>query len=408
MRLIIRTESKFILLERKRIMKNLKKALALFVATVSVFGTVASAADMSVFMAQTSDNAAKAWNNNSYGGGGVLIGGTHSKARDEETGVITLTTDRTKLADKNTVTTSLIHANGIYGQEDEKLVSVGNCESEVQFEYNVDIDGDPEKTTSTQVLNAFSIKFGVGYYENGSDTLTFSTGNTGFSVGTQIAHEGSGFIMKVGENWVTKDNIKLTLCGKNSDGFALPMNKKMSLKLNVNTFQDYATLVLYNMTDDVELARVEVTPSDGIDINCVKSGMNIIMQDVFNFKLYKATHTNSEYFAYNQQIDDSGATITATADLARNANNAITYYARGVLVQYDVDGNFLRGDMSDVVSTTGSYGVYRDTGIASQGQVSMSVAKAAGYHHAKFMVWDGRNGAGDFRMDPLTYAVSTN
>ena len=391
-------------------MKNLKKALALFVATVSVFGTVASAADMSVFKAQTSDNAAKAWNNNSYGGGGVIVEGTgtHSKARDEETGVITLTTDRTKLADKNTVKTSLIHANGIYGQEDEKLVSVGNCESEVQFEYNVDIDGDPEKTTSTQVLNAFTVKFGVGYYENGSDTLTFSTGNTGFSVGTQIAHEGSGFIMKVGKNWVTKDNIKLTLCGKTSDGFALPMNKKMSLKLNVNTFQDYATLVLYNMTDDVELARVEVTPSDGIDINCVKSGMNIFMQDVFNFKLYKATHTNSEYFAYNQQIDDSGATITATADLARNANHGLTYYARGVLVQYDVDGNFLQGDVSDVVSTTGSGAVFRGQAITSQGQVSMSVAKADGYDHAKFMVWDGRNGAGDFRMDPLTYAVSSN
>ena len=388
-------------------MKNLKKALALFVATVSVFGTVASAADMSVFKAETSDNAATAWNNNSYGGGGVIVGGTHSKARDAE-GVITLTTDRTKLADKNTVKTSLIHANGIYGNEDEKLVSVGNCESEVQFEYNVDIDGDPEKTTSTQVLNAFSIKFGVGYYENGSDTLTFSTGNTGFSVGTQIVHEGSGFFMQSGSNWVTKDNIKLTLCGKNSDGFALPMNKKMSLKLNVNTFQDYATLVLYNMTDDVELARVEVTPSDDIDINCVKSGMNIMMQDVFNFKLYKATHTRSEYFAYNQQIDDSGATIQATADLARNANHGLTYYARGVLVQYDVDGNFLRGDVSDVVSTTGSGAVYRGQAITSQGQVSMSVAKADGYDHAKFMVWDGRNGAGDFRMDPLTYVVSSN
>ena len=386
-------------------MKNLKKALALFVATVSVFGTVASAADMSVFKAETSDNAATAWNNNSYGGGGVIVGGTHSKARDAE-GVITLTTDRTKLADKNTVKTSLIHANGIYGNEDEKLVSVGNCESEVQFEYNVDIDGDPETSTSTQVLNAFTIKFGVGYYPSGSDTLTFSTVNTGISVGTQSVHEGMGFMMQSGSNWVTKDNIKLTLCGKNSDGFALPMNKKMSLKLNVNTFQDYATLVLYNMTDDVELARVEVTPSDDIDINCVKSGMNIMMQDVFNFKLYKATHTRSEYFAYNQQIDDSGATIQATADLARNANHGLTYYARGVLVQYDVDGNFLRGDVSDVVSTTGSGAVYRGQAITSQGQVSMSVAKADGYDHAKFMVWDGRNGAGDFSMDPLTYVVS--
>ena len=386
-------------------MKNLKKALALFVATVSVFGTVASAADMSVFMAGTSDNAATAWNNNSYDGGWVLVGGTHSKARDAE-GVITLTTDRTSLEDKNTVNTSLIHAGGIYGHEQQKLVTVGNCESEVQFEYNVDIDGDPETSTSTQVLNAFTIKFGVGYYPSGSDTLTFSTGNAGFSVGTESASEASGFLMQSGGNWVTKDNIKLTLCGKNSDGFALPMNKKMSLKLNVNTFQDYATLVLYNMTDDVELARVEVTPSDGIDINCVKSGMNIIMQDVFNFKLYKATHSRSEYFAYNQQIDDSGATITATADLARNANNDITYYARGVLVQYDVDGNFLRGDVSDVVSTTGSGAVSRDQAITSQGQVSMSVAKAEGYHHAKFMVWDGRNGEGDFRMDPLTYVVS--
>ena len=388
-------------------MKNLKKALALFVATVSVFGTVASAADMSVFKAETSDNAATAWDNNSYGSGWVLVGGTHSKARDAE-GVITLTTDRTKLADKNTVTTSLIHANGIYGNEDEKLVSVGNCESEVQFEYNVDIDGDPETTKSTQVLNAFTVKFGVGYYPSGSDTLTFSTVNTGISVGTQSVHEGMGFMMQSGSNWVTKDNIKLTLCGKNSDGFALPMNKKMSLKLNVNTFQDYATLVLYNMTDDVELARVEVTPSDDIDINCVKSGMNIMMQDVFNFKLYKATHTRSEYFAYNQQIDDSGATIQATADLARNANHGLTYYARGVLVQYDVDGNFLRGDVSDVVSTTGSGAVYRGQAITSQGQVSMSVAKADGYDHAKFMVWDGRNGAGDFRMDPLTYVVSSN
>ncbi len=408
MRLIIRTETKFILLERKRIMKNLRKALALFVAAAAVFGTVASAADMSVFKAQTSDNATTAWGSNSYSGGGVLVGGTHTKSRDAETGVITLTTDRTSLENKGTVGQTLIHRGGIYGHEEETLVTVGNCESEIQFEYNVDIDGDPETGKTLQVLNAFTLKFGVGYYPSGSDTLSFAQGNAGLSVGTSVASENSGFIMQSGADWVTKDNIKLTLCGKESGGFALPMNKKMSLKLNANTFQDYATLVLYNMTDDVELARVEVTPSDDIDIYCVKNGMNIIMQDVFNFTLYKATHTNSEYFAYNQQIDDSGATITATADLARNANHGITYYARGVLVQYDADGNFLQGDMSDIVSTTGSGAVHRETGVSSQGQVSMSVAKAERYHHAKFMVWDGRNNAGDFRMDPLTYVVSSN
>ena len=87
MRLIIRTESKFILLERKRIMKNLKKALALFVAVASVFGTVASAADMTVFNSVTDSNYNMAYlqgkvdgvegNNFSYQRGGIVKAAGH-------------------------------------------------------------------------------------------------------------------------------------------------------------------------------------------------------------------------------------------------------------------------------------------------------------------------------------------
>ena len=142
MRLIIRTESKFILLERKRIMKNLKKALALFVAVASVFGTVASAADMTVFNSVTDSNYNMAYlqgkvdgvegNNFSYQRGGIVKAAGHDMTFGED-GSLTFTATAI-----DNFASSQMGSAGVGGNVDGEtaLARQGNIEASITFKLN--------------------------------------------------------------------------------------------------------------------------------------------------------------------------------------------------------------------------------------------------------------------------------
>ena len=408
MRLIIRTESKFILLERKRIMKNLKKALALFVAAASVFGTVASAADMTVFNSVTDSNYNMAYlqgkvdgvegNNFSYQRGGLKKAAGHDMTFGED-GSMTLTATA-----KDNFASSQMGSAGLSGHVDGEtaLARQGNIEASITFKLN------PWKLNDDwggQALGCspYIYPLTIGYVPAGATDVTYT--NMGIVAKDELIYSS--------DQWGF--GAKLVMAGKKSEGFnVVRRTYTYTLTAKINTVEDYASLILTyvdSSTGETTTAQsLEITPEDGIDLVFAKVGYNIRIPQILSATFLDATAKYQTYYATNPSVTVDGSNVTGTAVVAKNERTNTERKAVMIMAQYDASGNFLKADVSNSVTLTTERPMtftdktqeqFNSTKTPAGQTLTVTTTKADDYDHAKMFVWDSVAGMAPVSV-PLT------
>ena len=393
-------------------MKNLKKALALFVAVASVFGTVASAADMTVFNSVTDSNYNMAYLQGKVDGeegtafswqrGGINKAAGHDMTFGED-GSMTLTAT----AISNTASSKMGSAGVFNGQEnlvdgETALARQGNIEASITFKLN------PWKLNDDwggQALNCnpYIYPLTIGYVPAGATDVTFT--NMGIVATSQQ--------ISANDSWGFK--AKLVMAGKESAGFdVVRRTYTYTLTAKINTVEDYASLILTyvdSSTGETKTeASLEITPEDGIDLVFAKVGYNIRIPQILSATFLDAAAKYQTYYATNPSVTVDGSNVTGTAVVAKNERTNTERKAVMIMAQYDASGNFLKADVSDSVTLTTERPMtftdktqeqFNSTKTPAGQTLTVTTTKADDYDHAKMFVWDSVAGMAPVSV-PLT------
>lgn len=389
-------------------MKNLKKTLALFVAAASVFGTVASAADMTVFNSVTNPDYNMAYLQGKVDGeegtgfswqrGGISKATGHDMTFGED-GSLTLTAT----AVNNSVSSKMGSA-GVGGNVDGEtaLARQGNIEASITFKLN------PWGLNSNWGDNAFGCSpyiypLTIGYVPEGETDVTYTDMGIAATDQRIFSSDQWGF------------DAKLVMAGKESEGFSVVRRTyTYTLTAKINTVEDYASLILTyvdSSTSETKTeASLEITPADGIDLVFAKVGYEIRIPQILSATFFNATAKYQTYYATNPSVTVDGSNVTGTAVVAKNERTNTERKAVMIMAQYDASGNFLKADVSDSVTLT----TERPMGFADKTQeqfnatktptgqtLTVATTKADGYDHAKMFVWDSVAGMAPVSV-PLT------
>ena len=389
-------------------MKNLKKALALFVAVASVFGTVASAADMTVFNSVTDSNYNMAYLQGkvdgeegtafSYQRGGINKAAGHDMTFGAD-GSMTLTATA---IDNNA--SSQMGSAGVGGNVDGEtaLARQGNIEASITFKLN------PWKLNDDwggQALGCspYIYPLTIGYVPAGATDVTFT--NMGIVAKDELIYSS--------DSWGF--GAKLVMAGKKSEGFnVVRRTYTYTLTAKINTVEDYASLILTyvdSSTGETTTAQsLEITPEDGIDLVFAKVGYNIRIPQILSATFLDATAKYQTYYATNPSVTVDGSNVTGTAVVAKNERTNTERKAVMIMAQYDASGNFLKADVSNSVTLTTERPMVFDSKTQEQfnstktpaGQtLTVTTTKADDYDHAKMFVWDSVAGMAPVSV-PLT------
>ena len=389
-------------------MKNLKKALALFVAVASVFGTVASAADMTVFNSVTDSNYNMAYLQGKVDGeegtafswqrGGINKAAGHDMTFGED-GSMTLTATAISKTES-----SKMGSAGVGGNVDGEtaLARQGNIEASITFKLNPwglrDGWGDNAHGCSPYIY-----PLTIGYVPADATDVTFT--NMGIvATNEQIsANDSWGF------------GAKLLMAGKESEGFdVVRRTYTYTLTAKINTVEDYASLILTyvdSSTGETTTAQsLEITPEDGIDLVFAKVGYNIRIPQILSATILDAEAKYQAYYATNPSVTVDGSNVTGTAVVAKNERNNTERKAVMIMAQYDASGNFLKADVSNSVTLTTERPMtftdktqeqFNSTKTPAGQTLTVTTTKADDYDHAKMFVWDSVAGMAPVSV-PLT------
>ena len=389
-------------------MKNLKKALALFVAAASVFGTVASAADMTVFNSVTDSNYNMAYlqgkvereegSQFSYQRGGISKAAGHDMTFGAD-GSMTLTATA---IDNNA--SSQMGSAGVGGNVDGEtaLARQGNIEASITFKLNPwglrDGWGD-----NAYGCYPYIYPLTIGYVPAGATDVTFTNMGIVATDARISADDLWGF------------NAKLVMAGKESEGFnVVRRTYTYTLTAKINTVEDYASLILTyvdSSTGETKTAQsLVITPEDGIDLVFAKVGYEIRIPQILSATILDAAAKYQAYYATNPSVTVDGSNVTGTAVVAKNERTITERKAVMIMAQYDASGNFLKADVSDSVTLTTERPMVFDSKTQEQfnatktpaGQtLTVTTTKADDYDHAKMFVWDSVAGMAPVSV-PLT------
>ena len=393
-------------------MKNLKKALALFVAVASVFGTVASAADMTVFNSVEDSHYNMAYLQGKVDGeegtafswqrGGINKAAGHDMTFGED-GSMTLTAT----AISNTESSKMGSAGVFNGQEnlvdgETALARQGNIEASITFKLN------PWKLNDDwggQALGCspYIYPLTIGYVPAGATDVTFT--NMGIVATDEriSANDSWGF------------SAKLVMAGKETKEFSVVRRTyTYTLTAKINTVEDYASLILTyvdSSTGETTTAQsLEITPEDGIDLVFAKVGYEIRLPQILSATFLDAEAKYQAYYATNPSVTVDGSNVTGTAVVAKNERTNTERKAVMIMAQYDASGNFLKADVSNSVTLTTERPMvfegktqekFNATKTPTGQTLTVTTTKADGYDHAKMFVWDSVAGMAPVSV-PLT------
>ncbi len=376
-------------------MKNLKKALALFVAAASVFGTVASAelsfvnpVTEQLELITATPSGTKSWQGNgrvetSVYDYSVVDGAVVMKTKDSIT----------DFSGGGAFSTYTLNTNGGIAVQGNALRRSSFGKTKVVFEFSL----KPTSNTNYTPGTAFNgdtgeIKIMDITYTNSAGTMTQEVVTTGLKWHSPNA---DGTYQVHFSYYIKEDNS----------------HSHAEHKLRFTGEFDPATMTITMTMVDTETNGVifnsqKILP-EGATFNYVRPGLWIRSMAATEPTIYKYEYTGESAETENSAIDASGATLNASVDVYGNLDTGIPNVARNkpvvaILAQYDEHDHFI-----GCTSTSGQYqvlGTNADTGAQQRATVTTlepSMAKDANYAYAKLFVWDSNNA-----MNPLAEVYS--
>jgi hypothetical protein len=376
-------------------MKNLKKALALFVAAASVFGTIASA-ELSFLNPVTNQLdliTATPSDTQSWQGNGRVDTSVYDYSIVDGALVMTTKDSITDFSGGGPYSTYTLNTNG-------NVIAGGNALRRSSF-------------GKTKVVLEFSLK---------------PTSNTNYTLGTVFNGDtGEIRIMAVeystsnGETTQEVVGTGLKWHSPNADGtYAIKFSDYIKEdnhwnngehKLRLTGEFDPATMTITLSMVDTENNAVifnsQKTLPEGATFKFVRPCIYMRTRAATEPTIYKYEYTGESAETENSAIDATGTNLNASVDVYGNLDTGISNTAQNkpvvaILAQYDAYDHFI-GCTSD----TGEYqvlGTNADTGAGHRADaktLTPSMAKDANYAYAKLFVWDSSN-----TMNPLAEVYS--
>ena len=386
-------------------MKNLKKALALTIASVSVFGTIASADFLNPIHfpttiqglvnspnSETAENMA--WER-------VKAGANTTLTYDAEKGAMVIDAQQVAQTSgqlKSNFTT--IYTNGwghngiIDGAADERHSSFGKIKSVAKFSFDA-------VNTENGYIHYYDTPFYVKF-----------AGAYNSTYGECAGMYRSGYYTNQGLDWNSATTLRLF--GKSANAVlsknGVNLGDVLTLTMEADCVADTASLVLSK--DTTELIRVDVTEDDNIDIVCVKAGMGARVCSGWDTSWYEFSTVREQFVPKDAKVEKSGNTVTGKIKVANNAESNATAVknpsATVIMALYDANGKMIDCGMSAATELPERNGNAGDTEAARiQAPPTFveitATAEVSDYAYAKFFVWDGAN-----TMNPFTEAVKVN
>ncbi|MEE1350865.1 MAG: hypothetical protein UHM23_02270 [Clostridia bacterium] len=377
-------------------MKNLKKALALFVAAASVFGTIASA-ELSFLNPVTNQldlitatpSGAQVWQGNgrvdtSVYDYSIVDGALVMKTKDS----ITDFSGGGKMS-----MGYALNSTGVFDQTGNALRRSSFGKTKVVLEFSLKPTSNTNYTLGT-VFNGDKgeIKIMAVNYTTSSGETTQEVVTTGLKWHSPNA-DGT-YAIKFSD-YIKEDNHwnhgehKLRLTGEFD-----PATMKITLSM-VDTENN---AVIFNS---------QKTLPEGATFKFVRPCLYMRTRAATAPILYKYEYTGESAETENSAIDATGTNLNASVDVYGNLDTGIPNGIKNkpvvaILAQYDANDHFI-GCTSD----SGEYQVLGTNADAAAGRradaktLTPSMAKDANYAYAKLFVWDSSN-----TMNPLAEVYS--
>lgn len=379
-------------------MKNLKKALALFVAAAAVFGTVASAElsflnpvtnQLELITATPSDAASAGWR-----GHGRVSEAVYNYSIVDGALVMTTKDSITDFSGGGAMSQGYaLNSTGIYDQTGNALRRSSFGKTKVVLEFSLKPTSNPNYTLGTAFNgDKGEIKIMAVNYTTSSGSKTQEVVTTGLKWHSPNA-DGS-YQVHFSDYNGEKNNCS-----------------HAEHKLRLTGEFDPATMTITMSMVDTETNGVifssQKTLPEGATFNYVRPGLWIRSMAATEPTIYKYEYTGESAETENSAIDASGATLNASVDVYGNLDTGISNGVRNkpvvaILAQYDEHDHFI-----GCTSTSGEYqvlGTNADTPPdrrATATTLEPSMAKDANYAYAKLFVWDSNNA-----MNPLAEVYS--
>ncbi len=368
-------------------MKNLKKALALIIASVAAFGTVASA-DISFVNPNTIDmelrdtDPTAGTTSNSYTGDVNITANGHDLSKDDN-GVLTFTT-KSSITDFNNggaMTEYFLGMPNDYNgsnKNTERRASFGK--TKVVLEYSLHKTSN-ENCTITSYNQTRQINPCAVIYKDASGTEQWKR------CGTDISSQ------QFWGNNQYRGQYKFAGASSGSTYSNMQQKQRMTVEVDPEAGTIVSTIVNVEDSGWDGITNTWTVPEGG-EILYVVPGARMNFNAATEAKIYSYTITRETVETENAAIDATTDTLTATVDAYSNVDTGSgvgsSIAATIILAQYDANGRMINCTTdTDTLAVAAQNATAARSTRAAKTTLTASLPKDANYSYAKMFVWDG-------------------